>query len=325
MSREDLVFLAANDDDPFARYEAMQELVIGHLIAALGGGLSDREREAGRVAIGGALEAVIDDPALDDLMRGELMILPSHAYLAEQMLVSDPAAIHAEREGLKAWLGKRLEAKFIAMHERASAVPYSLEAAARGARKLKTQALVYLAAGSPKLGAELAEQQYRAADNMTDRQGALMVLCGLDTPAREAMLADFHQRYADNALVIDKWFTLQAHSLHPDVLAHVKALSGHPDFTLRNPNRVRSLYGAFAANPLGFHSGDGAGYRMIANLILQLDPINPQIAARLVPPLGRWRRTEPRRAAMMREELERIASAPSLSPDTYEQVAKSLG
>jgi len=160
---------------------------------------------------------------------------------------------------------------------------------------------------------------------MTDRQGALMVLAGLESPLRDELLADFHARYEGNALVIDKWFSLQAQSLHPDVLAHVKALSLHPDFTIKNPNRVRSLYMAFAVNPHGFHAPDGEGYRMIANLILQLDPINAQTAARFVPPLGRWRRIEPGRAALMRGELERIAATTKLSRDTYEQVSKSLG
>jgi aminopeptidase N len=160
---------------------------------------------------------------------------------------------------------------------------------------------------------------------MTDRQGALMVLSGLDGPEREAALADFHKRYAGNALVIDKWFSLQAGSLHPRVLAHVKALATHPDFTLNNPNRVRALYMAAAVNPAAFHAADGEGYRMIADLILALDPLNAQTAARFVPPLGRWRRLEPGRSALMRAELERIAAAPGLSRDTFEQVSRSLG
>ncbi|MBS1239310.1 MAG: aminopeptidase [Proteobacteria bacterium] len=325
MSHDDLVFLAAHDDDPFARYEAMQELTVGHLTAVVGGGLGDAERAEGREAIAGALGAVLIDPTLDDLMRGELMLLPSQAYLAEQLLVSDPAAIHAEREELKAWLGARLEADLLALHARASGVPYDLEAAARGARKVKTQALVYLAAASPAKAAELAAGQYRAADNMTDRQGALMVLAGIETPLRAELLADFHTRYAGNALVIDKWFSLQAQSLHPEALTHVKALRDHPDFTMKNPNRVRALYMAFAVNPHAFHAADGEGYRMIADLILELDPANPQIAARFVPQLGRWRRIEPTRAGLMRGELERIAATPKLSADTYEQVTKSLG
>ena len=241
------------------------------------------------------------------------------------MLGADPSAIHAEREGLKAWLGEELEDDLAALHDRASAVPYTRDAAARGARKVKTQALIYLAAGAPEEAARRAAEQYDRADNMTDRQGALMVLCGLDTPVREEKLADFRQRYEGNALVIDKWFSLQAGSLHPDVLAHVKALAEHPDFTLHNPNRVRSLYMAFAVNPHAFHAAGGEGYRMIADLILALDPINPQTAARFVPPLGRWRRIEPVRAGLMRAALERIAAAPGLSRDTLEQVTKSLG
>src|SRR5690606_20694654 len=121
-----------------------------------------------------------------------------------------------------------------------------------------------------------------------------------------------------------KWFSLQAQSLHPRVLEHVKALSRHPDFTLRNPNRVRSLFMAFTGAPHGFHAESGDGYRLIADLILELDPLNPQTAARFVPPLGRWRRTEPGRAARMRADLERIAAAPGLSRDTDEQVSRSL-
>lgn len=325
LASADLVFLAAHDDDPFARYEALQQLVVQHLIAAVSGGmLCEAERQAGREAIGRALAAVIADPALDDLMRGELLILPGETYLIEQLAVADPGVIHAEREGLKAWLGSELKEALVALHARASAVPFSLSAEARGARKLKTQALVYLAAADPALAARLAAAQFDAADNMTDRQGALMVLCGLDSPLREEKLAAFHARHAGNALVIDKWFSLQAGSLHPRVVDHVKALAGHSEFTLHNPNRVRALYMAFTA-PHAFHGADGEGYRMIADLILALDPINPQTAARFVAPLGRWRRIEPGRAAKMKAELERILAAPGLSKDTFEQVSKSLG
>ncbi len=323
-SAADLMFLAAHDDDPFARFEALQQLVVQHLVAVIGG-LPTAARDMARAAIGQALAAVLADPALDDLMRGELLILPGEGYLAEQFAQADPGAIRREREGLKAWLGQHLTAGLTALHQRTSAVPYSLDTAARGARKCKTQALAYLAAGVPQQAAALAAAQYDAADNMTDRQGALMVLCGLDTPYRADKLADFHARFAGNALVIDKWFGLQAGSLHPAVLDHVTALANHPDFTLANPNRVRALYMAMAVNPGAFHAPDGAGYQKIADLILALDPVNAQTAARFVAPLGRWRRTEPGRGALMRAALERIAAAPGLSKDTAEQVSKSLG
>jgi aminopeptidase N len=326
LASTDLVFLAAHDDDPFARYEAMQQLVVQHLVAEIGGAmLCAAERDAGTENIRRAYAAVIADPKLDDLMRGELMILPGEGYLAEQFAIADPGAIHTAREGLKAELGRSLEAELTALHKRVNAVPYSLSAQARGARKLKTQALVLLGAGAPDTAAQLAAAQFDAADNMTDRQGALMVLSGLNTPLRAAKLAAFNDRYADNALVIDKWFSLQAGSLHPDALDHVRALAARPDFTMANPNRVRALYMAMAVNPTAFHDPSGAGYRMITDLILALDPINAQTAARFVAPLGRWRRIEPVRAAMMRAALERLVAAPGLSKDSFEQASKSLG
>ncbi|MBI1402861.1 MAG: aminopeptidase N [Porphyrobacter sp.] len=327
LAREDLVFLAAHDDDPFARSEALQELAVGHLVGAASGSLSAEERAAGEAAIIGAFRSSLADNALDEAMRGELLVLPSETYLFEAMATgerkADPGAIHAAREGLKAAIGKALAGELAGLHARASTVAHD-DPEGRGARKVKTIALGLIAAADPAKAAALAAAQYDAADNMTDRQGALMVLCGLECPERAARLTAFHQRYADNALVVDKWFSLQALSLHPDVIAQVRALAEHPDFTLRNPNRVRALYMAFAGNPQGFHDASGEGYRMIADLILALDPINPQTAARFVPSLGRWRRIEPARAALMKGELERIMAAGNLSRDTFEQVSRSL-
>ncbi|AOL22155.1 aminopeptidase N [Erythrobacter litoralis] len=332
LAHEDLVFLAARDDDPFARFEAMQELALSHLVGAASGELSDKAASEGRAAIVAALRAVLRDDELDDAMRGELMMLPSEAYLFEAMAGSgatggrkaDPGAIHREREGLKAALGGELASELAALHDRASGIGFD-DPAGRGARKIKAQALVLIAAADPAHAAQLAAAQYDAADNMTDRQGALMVLAGLDHPARDERLAAFLERYSGNALVVDKWFTLQALSLHPDVIAQVERLAQHPEFTLRNPNRLRSLYMAFAGNPKAFHDESGAGYRMIADVILKVDPVNPQTAARFVSPLGRWRRIEPGRAALMKGELERILAAGNLSRDTYEQVTRSLG
>ena len=322
VTTDDLVFLARHDDDPFARYEAMQQLIVRHLVGAVAGTLENREESQG--SIGAAMGAILDDTALDDLMRGELLILPGEAYLAEQLNRADPTRIFAEREGLKRWLGQTLKDKWLALHDRVSAVPYSLEAEARGARKCKTQALVYLGAADPAEAARRAKAQYDAATNMTDRQGALMVLCSLDCPEREAALADFHARFAGNMLVIDKWFSLQAGSLNPKVTEQVKALAQHPDFTMTNPNRVRALWMAFAANAQAFHREGGEGYRLIADLILKLDPINGNVAARFVPYLGRWKKVEEGRAARMRAELERIAAESTLSRDVREQVSKSL-
>lgn len=321
---EDLLFLAANDDDPFSRYEAMQQLVVQHLVAAVRGELDEAALAAGRADIGAAFRAILADPALDDLMRGELVILPGESYLHEQLDVVDPLRVHREREALKGWLGSTLGTEWQALYDRCAAVPYSLSAQARGARKLKTQALVYLAPADPAEAARRARAQYDVADNMTDRQGALMVLCGLDRPEREEALADFYQRFEDNMLVIDKWFSLQAGSLHPKALEHAKALALHPDFTMTNPNRVRALWMAFAANPQAFHRDGGEGYRLIADLILALDPVNANTAARFVTPLGRWKKMTAERGALMKAELERIAACATLSRDTREQVTRSL-
>ncbi|MFM7350524.1 MAG: aminopeptidase N, partial [Erythrobacter sp.] len=248
LAREDLVFLAAHDDDPFARSEALQELAVRHLVGTAAGALSPEDEAAGEAAIIGAFRSSLADNALEDAMRGELLVLPSETYLFEAMAtgdrLADPGAIHTAREGLKAKIGTALAGELQALHARTSAVAID-DPAGRGARKVKSIALGLIAAADAGRAAELAAAQYDAADNMTDRQGALMVLCGLQTPAREARLAAFYERYKANALVIDKWFTLQALSLHPDVIAHVRALAEHPDFTLNNPNRVRSLHMAF--------------------------------------------------------------------------------
>jgi aminopeptidase N len=321
---DELSFLATHDDDPFARYEALQELVADHVVAATKDKLDDPARTQGRAAIATAIAAVLRDDALDQSMRGELLMLPTHAYLLERIERADPVRLAEEREGLKAWLGGELAQPLIQLYERVAAAPGGSDAEARGARKVKTVALTFLAAADAAQGASLARRQYESATNITDRQGALMVLAGLETPEREAALADFHNRYAGNELVIDKWFALQAMSVHPRVREQVTELAEHPAFTLANPNRVRALWMAFAGNPLAFHSAGGEGYRMLADLILELDPVNSQTAARFVPPLGRWRRIEPGRAQLMRAALERIADAPRLSRDTYEQVTRSL-
>jgi aminopeptidase N len=160
---------------------------------------------------------------------------------------------------------------------------------------------------------------------MTDRMAALRLLVDLAGPERQEALDDFHARFKDDALVIDKWLGLQAVSALPDTLARITALLAHPAFSLRKPNKVRALVGSFAsANPLRYHAADGSGYAFHADRILELDPINPQVAARLLAPLGRWQRFDPERQAKMKRQLERILAAPKLSRDVYEIASKSL-
>jgi aminopeptidase N len=170
----------------------------------------------------------------------------------------------------------------------------------------------------------MAMRQFVEADNMTDRQGALGVLTNSNTPERAGALQAFYDRYRGDSLVIDKWFTVQALSTREDTVDAVEALAEHPDFTRANPNRVRALAGAFSVNQRAFHHPSGRGYRFLADMILTVDRINPQVAARLVPSLGRWRRFEESRAAHMKAELQRILTSEGLSKDVYEQVSKSL-
>ena len=317
IAREDLVFLAAHDDDAFARHEAMQELLLGYL-------LGDGDAAA-REAIGTAAGAILADEALDHEMRAELLGLPTFAYLAERSEVFDPGAMVDKREGLKTWLGETFANQFADLHDALAEPSRAAGMAGKQARRMRSVALAYLAAADPADGAKRGLAQYLDAPGMTDRQGALAVLAGLNGPERDEALADFYSRFADNALVIDKWFTLQASALREDVLGQIEQLARHQAFTMSNPNRVRALYAAAAGNPLAFHAADGTGYRMIADLILELNLRNPQLAARFVPSLGRFRRIEPKRAAMMRAELERISQAGKLSRDVAEQVEASLG
>ncbi|HEX6376423.1 MAG TPA: aminopeptidase N [Allosphingosinicella sp.] len=317
-STADLAFLSAHDDDPFARYEAMQQLMLDTLLAAIAGG------EAAHGPVVDAVRRTLADEALDPAFTAEAVLLPSESFIGEQMPIVDPDAIRTAREALRGELGRSLEAQWRAAYASTAANRYEYSPAAKGARRLKTVALNYLMAAGADDAAALAKRQYDEADNMTDRQGALSALVNSEAPERQAALAAFYERYRDDALVLDKWFTVQAVSTRDDTLASVETLAGHPDFTLANPNRMRSLIGAFAANQRAFHDPSGRGYRFLADMILAVDKLNPQTAARLVPPLGRWRRFDALRQDLMKAELERIVAAPGLSKDVFEQASKSL-
>jgi aminopeptidase N len=317
-SPQELAFLSAHDDDPFARYEAMQQLMLHVLLAAIREGREDHQ------AVIGAVRRTLEDEALDPAFVAEAVVLPSESFIGDQLDTVDPEAVHGAREALRSALGAGLERLWRSAYAAHAANRYEYSPAAKGARRLRSVALAYLdAAGAPDAAA-IAKRQHDEADNMTDRQGALSVLVNGDAPERDQALAAFYGRYRHDALVLDKWFTAQALSTRDDALEQVAALARHPDFTLSNPNRLRALVGAFAANQRALHRASGEGYHFLADMILAADRINPQTAARLVPPLGRWRRFDEGRAAKMRAELERIVAAPGLSKDVYEQASKSL-
>ncbi|MDF2604866.1 aminopeptidase N [Sphingomonas sp.] len=316
---EELAFLARHDDDPFARYEAMQQLMLDTLVAGAVEGAADHR------AVIDAVADTLDDPTLDRAFVAEAVLLPSESFIGDQLSVVDPDAIFAAREALRADLGRALGDRWREIYDaNESDRPYEFTPAAKAARRIRNVALGYIAASGASDAAALAFRQFERADNMTDRQGALSVLVNGESDLREAALDIFYNRYAGNPLVLDKWFQTQALSTRVDTLAAVRALAEHPDFTLANPNRARSLIGAFAVNQRAFNQADGAGYRFLADQLIALDRLNPQTAAKLLPPLGRWRRFDPARAALMRAELERIVGTSGLSKDLFEQASKSL-
>jgi len=314
----ELAWLAAHDDDPFARYEALQQLMLDTLVAAVSGEQVDHR------AVIDAVGLTLRGRAADPAFVAEAVLLPSEAFIGDQMVTVDPDAIRRERLALQAAIGGALESEWRAILGEVAPPAAILSRKAKGGRRLRGVALAYLAATGIADVPALAFGIFSGADGMTERQAALATLAHGDSDERVAALDIFYQRYRDNPLVLDKWFQVQAWSMRSDTVDAVKELAGHPDFTLGNPNRVRSLYGALTGNQAAFHQADGAGYRLIADLVIALDPKNPQTSARMIPPLGRWKRFDEARAAMMRAELERILAQPGLSRDVTEQASKSL-
>ena len=315
---EELAFLSSHDDDPFARFEAMQQLMTSYLVAKVTGTPTDRD------IILQAVGAVLADEEIDRAFLAELLLLPSEAFLGDQMVEVDPQAIHDEREKLRGKIGVQFERKFRRLYKQCVPGEFSLDAEARADRKLRNVTLGYIAASRVEDAAELAFAQFKEANNMTAMQGALSILSHMDAKERNWAFEDFFKRFKDNALVLDKWFTLQAMSQRSDTVKRVESLAKHPDFTLSNPNRVRALYAGFTSNPVRFHDPSGKGYQMLADMVIALDGQNPQTAARFIPSLGRWRRYERGRSELMRLALEKIAATPGLSKDVSEQVSKSL-
>ena len=326
LSREERAFLMSHDSDPYNRWEAGQQyatrLLLDMAVAYAAGG--EAAVDANFIA---ALGKTLTDPALDPAFTALACQLPSEQYLAEQMDQADPEAIHQAREALRTAIARTLRKELQAVYDaNRSNAPYSPDAASAGRRALKNLALSYLSVLDDAPCQALAGNQFRDADNMTDRMAALWALNDRQDGERAAALAAFHDRFKDDAVVIDKWLSLQAASARPDTLDQVLALMEHPVFSILQPNKVRALISAFCTgNPYRFHAADGSGYRFLADRVLQLDPINPQVAARLATQLGRWRRYDKSRQRLMRAELSRILAADKLSPDVFEIASKSLG
>ena len=258
-------------------------------------------------------------------MVAETFRLPSENYLADLADVVDVEAIHCGRENVRRTIGSELGGLLKQRyHALTSSVPYEPASQQIAARSLRNTCLAYLAAAGDA-GVELAVSQYWEAGNMTDRQAALTAVVNYGSDAQQRpLLEDFYQRFEEEALVVNQWFQVQALCIKSGTLERVRELLAHPAFQLKNPNKVRALVGAFcSANPINFHRADGAGYRLLVDMVTQLDPLNPQIASRLLTPLTRWRRYG-ERGEQMRQALEQIGELPQLSRDAFEVVSKSL-
>ena len=328
-SRDQLMFLMQHDSDGFNRWEAGQQLSVQVLQEMIGQHQRGEALQLDQRLVE-ALRSQLEDESLDQAMVAEMLSLPSEAYLTEISEVADVDAIHAARDfarqGIATALFDLLWKRYQANREVSRQTPYVAEASHFARRALQNIALSYLMlSGKPEVVAACVDQ-FEQADNMTERLTALAVLVNSGVEAeRDKALETFAEHFKDNPLVMDQWFSVQAGNTQPAGLERVQHLMQHPAFTLKNPNKVRALIGAFAnQNLVNFHRADGAGYRFLADQVIVLNKLNPQIASRLLAPLTRWRKYDASRQGLMKTELERILASGELSSDVYEVVSKSL-
>jgi aminopeptidase N len=323
---DDLAFLAARDTDAFNRWQALQTISMRLLIDNVNGLRAGREPRADDKLMV-ALAAILEDPSLEPAFVALALVPPGEGDIAREIGRDiDPDAIFRARSALRAQIGGRLGAALETTYERMTvAGGYAPDAASAGRRALRNICLDAMAATGAADAVARAARQYEAADNMTDRMAALATLSLCEVPERDTALADFYRRYAADALIVDKWFSLQAAIPQPGTLDKVRALTGHPAFSPANPNRVRALIGAFAqGNPTQFNRPDGRGYEFIADTVLAVDPKNPQLSARMATAFRSWRTLEAGRRAKAEAALRRIQAAPGLSRDLSDIVERAL-
>ncbi|KKN36652.1 hypothetical protein LCGC14_0771440 [marine sediment metagenome] len=322
-TREQLVFLMSHDPDGFNRWDAGQRLAVDVIQSQVGS--SDATDIEPRLVE--AYRALLNDTGVDQALVAKMLQLPSEAYLIELADSPDVAAIHRTREQVLHHLATSLREELVACYHRNSGGgTYELTSESIARRSLKNNALAWLLMTNDETGRDLALAQLRDADNMTDRMGALRALVNSDYAAeRSQALADFYDQFQDDPQVVEQWFSVQSSSDRAGQLPQIHALLTHPAFDWKNPNKIRSVVGVFAGQNLAaFHNPDGSGYAFLADQVYRLDDSNPQIAARLVSPLTRWKKFAPAYSSLMRTALERIRDKPGLSDDLYEVVYKSL-
>jgi len=324
LTDNDVTFLMLNDSDGFNAWEAGQQLYLSALNAMIDADSKDVP-ESLIETIGILIETGFDERT-DKALLARSLSLPSISFIGQQRAEIDPDAIHKARQAMLATIKrehrKGLDKLYKSLEPSGT---FSIEPVAMGARALRNVVLGILTATNGTGCAKLAKSHYDQANNMTDRVAALSRLADNKNAERDEAFEDFYERFKDYQLVIDKYFSLQASASRPSTIEDLKALAKHPEFNIKNPNRVRSLYAAFAMNnPVVFHSKDGAGYELLTDVIVELNTINPQIASRLLTPLREWKRYTKDRQEKMQACLERILATENLSPDVFEIASKSL-
>ncbi len=319
---EELCFLLRHDSDPFNRWEAGQQLAMTQMHAMV---MDKSHSVSGNIF--DAFADVLGNQQLDDALIAEIFSLPGENTLADNMDTVDVEGIHRARKGFSRQLAEHLEDLFKSIST-ANHSPHSYRFTARdaGRRRLHNLSLSYLMELPDRQYVELCLQHFRQADNMTDSLSALIDLSNRDCDDCRNALDEFYRKWENDVLVVNKWLSVQAMSHLPGTLKKVRKLTEHSAFDIRNPNKVRALIGTFcSANPSQFHDAEGKGYAFLTEYVLQLDALNPQIAARLLMPLSRWKRMDEQRQRMMKQALEKILSHKGLSRDVFEIASKSLG
>ncbi|MFK8028413.1 MAG: aminopeptidase N [Gammaproteobacteria bacterium] len=322
---DDYVFLMANDTDTFNRWDAGQRFATEWLLDAMIAVKTQTKIPDASQYIR-ALEVVLRDESIDPAFKAEMMVLPQESYLADFIQPIDVDAIYQARKLLQVNIAQTLEQLLLATYQQNNvAGDYQYNATDMGKRRLSSICLLYLNMLNKDQYVSLAKAQFENTHNMTDSMAALESVNDSDVAFRSEALSAFGDQWKDDALVMDKWFSLQARSRKPGALDTIKTLLDHPCFSIKNPNKVRALIGVFSmANPTAFHAKDGAGYEFLADKIIELNSINPQVASRLVKPLIDWKKYDEARQTLMKQSLQRIKAVPDLSRDVFEIVDRGL-
>jgi len=326
--QDELAFLALHDSDGFARWDALQTLVVAEIER-----LQEAAEPSDRIVtlFGSLVQRALASPEEAGIraLLATMLTLPDENYLFEQLDTVDVAAVCDAGDRLRQALARAHAESWLALYQQNRPLgTFRPEPLDMARRSLKHAALTFVAtAAEPGAAESLLGDHYDAADNLTDRRGALVQitrLAHITSEFRQRVLNDFFSRWQHESLVVNLWFALQAASPLSGV-EQLQELASHPAFDAHNPNKLRALYGSFGnQNHRNFHDQDGSGYRFLADAVIDLDFANPQVAARLTTPLTRWRRYQPNLQRLMRAELERIAGGDQLSADLYEVVTKSL-